>query len=146
MICCANKENCFDGAGNLNSNATPAQLKSGFQWVCEYGRTPVVGFLLSRGVAIGEIHRGQTGLHWAAFGGHFEIVNLLLEKNPPLDVRDESWNNTPLGGALHGWAHPPTAANGGRHREIVSRLVAAGSPVESHWLAGKDTDINRDMR
>lgn len=70
----------FNDDGSLKENATRAQLNSGFQWACEYGWTGVVDFLLQRGIEVGEMHRGQTGLHWAAYGGHADIVRLLLER------------------------------------------------------------------
>ncbi len=38
----------FNEDGSLKSNATTAQMKSGFNWACEYGRTSVVDFLLRR--------------------------------------------------------------------------------------------------
>lgn len=119
----------FDVDGNLQAHATAAQMQSGFQWACEYSRTAVVEFLLGRRIDFGAVHRGQTGLHWAAFGGHVDIVKLLLERNAPVNVKDERWQNTPLGWALHGWAYPPEKPPGDYY-EIVRLLVAAGAFVE----------------
>src|SRR5207247_10518438 len=48
--------------GSLKANATTAQMKSGFNWACEYGRTSVVDFTLQKGIEVGERHRGETGL------------------------------------------------------------------------------------
>ncbi len=134
----------FNEDGSLRANATPAQLKSGFQWACEYGRTGVVAFLLRNGIEVGEMHRGQTGLHWAAYGGHFDIVKLLLELKPPINSEDETWCNTPLDWALHGWANPPAEAKGPRYDEVVNLLVAAGSILKPKWMS--DEKVSADAR
>ncbi len=120
----------FDEAGRLKPTASNDQLQSGLQWACEYGHTPVVEFLLQKGIAVKDLHRGQTALHWAAYGGHVEIVKLLLREGAPVHLKDERFGSTPLGWALHAWANPAeTAANTG-HYEIVSALVAAGATVD----------------
>ncbi|MBN8249160.1 MAG: ankyrin repeat domain-containing protein, partial [Verrucomicrobia bacterium] len=122
----------FDPEGRLRSGATPDPLKSGLQWACEYGRTEVVRFLLERGAVPDEIHRGQTALHWAAYGGFAELVTLILQRKPRprVNVQDERWRNTPLGWALHGWAHPPEHSTGVDHYEVVAALIAAGGTVD----------------
>jgi hypothetical protein len=93
----------FNEDGRLKANATMAQMKSGFNWACESGRTSVDDFLLQKGLDVGERHHGETGLHWAAFGGHLDIVRLLLQRKAPVDIKDERFGGTPLGWALYGW-------------------------------------------
>ena len=98
-------ETFFDANGRLRTNATDKQVKDGFTWftwACEYGRSDVVEFLLHRGVNVATKlkHHGQTGLHWAAFGGHANTVRVLLRHNAPVDVKDEAFEGTPLGGKL----------------------------------------------
>jgi ankyrin repeat protein len=70
---------------SLNPRAIAKQMKDGFTWACEYGRTDVVEFLLEHGVDASEVlprpHK-QTGLHWAAFGGHLGTVKALLKRRP----------------------------------------------------------------
>jgi hypothetical protein len=116
--------------GSLKSGATRTQMESGFAWACEYGRTRVVAFLLEKGLLIDAQPHGETGLHWAAYGGHADIVKLLLRRKAPLDIRDRRFGGTPLGWALHGWCYPPPEAKGARYHEIVARLVAAGARVD----------------
>ena len=56
---------------------------------CLYGRTNIVDYLLQRGVnpRAGE-EIGQTGMHFAAHGGHLDTIRLLVDRKVPLDVRN----------------------------------------------------------
>lgn len=128
----------FDDNGRLKADATPEQAQSGFQWACEYGRTPAVDFLLRQGIPFKELHRGQTGLHWAAHCGHADIVKLLLRHGAPVQLKDERFGGTPLGWALHSWANLPEDADRDRYYEIVSALLTAGATVERK-------DISQDL-
>jgi ankyrin repeat protein len=127
----------FDEDGSLKAGATKEQMKSGFNWACEYGWSRVVDFLLQRGIDVGERHRGATGLHWAALGADAETVKLLLERKAPVDVDDETWNGTPLGWALHGWLNPSPEIVRDGYYEVAALLVAAGSAVRAEWLASE---------
>lgn len=113
----------LDAVKQLFDHATPDQIQSGLQWACEYGHTPVVEYLLERGVPIDQVHRGQTALHWASYGGHPDIVRVLLARHAPLDVPDQRWNATPLGWAEYGLENPPGPdARHGDHREVIRLL------------------------
>jgi hypothetical protein len=138
----------FKADGTLKDAATTTQLKDGFTWACEYGRTEVVEYLLDHGVNAGEIlprpHK-QTGLHWAAYGGHLDTVKALLRRHPPLDVKDASFNGTPLGWALHGWWERTDPAQREPYYEIVALLVSAGAPVEPLWLSTENVSADPGM-
>jgi hypothetical protein len=56
-----------------------------------------------------------------------------LIEGSDLNLKDEKYNASPLGSAVHGWGNPP-AGNHGRQREVVVLLVAAGARVEPEWL------------
>lgn len=79
---------------------------------------------------------GATPLHWAAFHGNTEMVELVLQKNPSLEVKDKDFQSTPLGWAIYGSEH-------GWHRErgnypaVVEALLRAGAkpPREIHGSA-----------
>lgn len=139
----------FNPDGTLKPLATIAQLKDGFTWACEYGRTDVVEYLLDHGVDASEVlprpHK-QTGLHWAAHGGHVETVKALLKRRPKLDVRDASFDATPLGWAVHGWwERRDDPAKREPYYEVVALLVAAGAPVEPDWLNAENAKTDPRM-
>jgi len=138
----------FNPDGSLKETATMAQMKDGFTWACEYGRTDVVEYLLGHGIDVGEPlprPHGQTGLHWAAHGGHLDTVKALLERRAPVDVKDQRFDGTPLGWALHGWNEQKRdAARNNVYYDVVALLVAAGATVEPGWL--NDENAHADPR
>ena len=93
------------------------------------------GCCLLTGACPGLPHEVVLGA--AAHGGHVDTVKALLKHRPSLDVRDASFNATPLGWAVHGWweRRHDVAARREPYYEIVALLVAAGSPVEPAWLS-----------
>ena len=137
----------FNDDGSLRPPATPKQMKDGFAWACEFGRTAVVDLLLQRGIEVGEKlpHNGQTGLHWAALGGHVSTVRLLLEREAPVDATDESFGGTPLEWALYGWGSSSALAERSSYYEVVASLVHAGAKLNSMWFEGDDEDRRRSI-
>jgi ankyrin repeat protein len=136
----------FNRNGTLKSNATKTQMHSGFNWACEYGRTAVVDFLVNTGLSVNKIHHGETGLHWAAYGGHADIVRLLLRRNARVDLKDERFGGTPLGWALYAWGESPPGPKRDRYYEIVALLVAAGATVDPAWLNERDRGFPLDRK
>ncbi len=124
----------FKEDGSLRPPATQEQMKDGFAWACEFGRTSVVDFLLQRGMQMDAKlrHDGETGLHWAAYGGHVATVKLLLERGAPIGVKDESYEGTPLGWALYGWGAPERTPRGSYY-QVVALLVRAGAKLDPEW-------------
>jgi len=123
--------NYFNDDGSLKLTATKTQLESGFLYACGYGQTKVVEFLLDKGVEPAT-HGGdgQTGLHCAVIGGYLDTVKLLLQHNPPLEIKN-TYGGTVLDQAL--WS----AAHGGdpeRYIEIFEALIAAGAKLPSHHV------------
>ena len=56
-----------------------------------------IGLLLDAGWPIdARGQHGATALHWAAFHGNTAMVRDLLRRTPPLEVRDNDFDGTPL--------------------------------------------------
>ena len=138
----------FDAEGRPK-NTTTAQMKDGFTWACEYGRTDVVEYLLDHGINAGELlprPHGQTGLHWAAHGGHIDAVKALLRRGAPVSARDKRFGGTPLDWALHGWIERNAdAAVGKCYRDVVRSLIAAGASVDPGWLRNENVRADQLM-
>lgn len=130
----------FNEDGTLKGGATEQQMKDGFSWACEYGRTEVVDFLLEKGMDVGANLRphGQTGLHWAAYGGFAETVRVLLQRNAPVNAIDDSFGGTALGWALYAWAGGGPHAGNSSYYDVAKLLVTAGGTVDEAWLAESD--------
>jgi len=76
-----------------------------------------------------------------------DTVKALLTRRPALDVRDASFNGTPLDWALHGWSErrDRDTAQARPYYEVVALLVAAGAPVDPAWLAAGDAAVDSLM-
>jgi hypothetical protein len=72
-----------------------------------------------------------------------ETVKLLLRRGASVDVKDERFDGTPLGWALHGLAEETNALRE-PHYEVVALLVEAGSTVPPAWL--DDESVKADER
>jgi ankyrin repeat protein len=120
----------FDGDGNLTPSGTKEQMESGFLYACGYGASEVAEFLLDRGVDPGTHNdRGQTGLHWAMYGPHVDVVRILLRHGAPVNARD-AMESTALHWGLQGWAMTSDAREREGYYEVVGLLVSAGADVD----------------
>jgi ankyrin repeat protein len=122
--------------GSLAGGTTERQMKDGFSWACEYGRTGVVEFLLQHGMDAAAKLRphGQTGLHWAAYGGHAETVRVLLQHGAPVDVKDDTIGTAPLDWALYAWGGGREHWAGDGYHDVVEQLLDAGARVDEGAL------------
>lgn len=75
---------------------------------------------------------GETALHWAALLGEYRLAERLIGGSD-IDLKDERYNSTPLGWAVHG-RYNPAAGNQGKQCEVAALLVSAGATVEPEWL------------
>jgi hypothetical protein len=71
-------------------------------------------------------------------GGHSDIVRILIAHGALIDVKDDRFQATPLGWALHGWGHRGEGTPAEPYYDVVRQLVAAGAPVKDHWLADEE--------
>ena len=126
----------FSIDGSVTGGATELQMRDGFSWACEYGRADVVDFLLRSGMDVASKLRphGQTGLHWAAYGGHAATVRVLLQHHAPVEVKDDRFKTPPLGWAMHAWSGGREHWAGDGYYDIVEQLLHAGARVDADWL------------
>jgi ankyrin repeat protein len=73
----------------------------------QHGHTEVVRILLEAGEDPSRYnpeghHSHSTPLHQAVWGGHLDLVRLLVERGARLDIRDTVYEATPLGWAEYG--------------------------------------------
>ena len=95
-------------------------------------------FLLQQGIDLQSFDgTQQTALHSAAIGGQLEVIKLLLEFKPPLEIKNV-YGGTVLGQTL--WS----AAHGGDTKTyvaIIELLIEAGAKVpERHVPVNKQID------
>jgi len=70
------------------------------------GCTATARMLIEAGCPAGTIDEGATALHWAAYQGNADLVDVLLDHGAPTDVRDARFDGTPLDWAEHGSKEP----------------------------------------
>jgi hypothetical protein len=70
-------------------------------------------------------------------------VKILLTRHAPVDVKDESFDGTPLDWALHGdgLRRPRRTL----YYEVVGLLLAAGATVQLEWLSDENARTNPRM-
>jgi len=85
----------------------------------------------------------ETALHWAAHTGLRRLVERLLTKGADVNSRDDRYNSTPQGWAIHGRFSSHPGRQPDRHG-VAALLVAAGAIVESECLT--DEDVRSDPR
>ena len=96
-------------------------------------------------VAHPEHSHGYTPLHNAAWAGSADLVELLIARGHPVDIRDPGYNATPLGYALHDCLvekrHPE-----GEFARVVAALLKAGSPLDGVKYPTGDALLDEVLR
>ena len=121
----------LDIVTRLLPSATGKQLNDAFAWACQFGRIEVVEFLLSHGIDINARlrHNGQTGLHWAAWGAHTDVVKLLLARGARVDIKDETYEGRPLDWALYARKNRTDMPDPAAYDEVIELLGGATPPA-----------------
>ncbi len=104
----------------------------GFLYACGYGYPAVVKFLLERGINPNLPNRdGQTGLHWAMYGPHLDVVRLLLKSGAQVNVREAASRATPLDWAVRAWGRTSDVHwRVHSYCQALAMLVRAGATVD----------------
>jgi ankyrin repeat protein len=95
-------------------------------WAAKYGHTPVVEFLLDRGVPIAATD-DMTPLHWAAARGHTSVIALLLNRGAPLEALNR-YGGTVLDSTL--WFVDNAPIPGVDYAPVIRQLVDAGARTD----------------
>ena len=61
-----------------------------------------------------------------------------------MNLKDEKYNSSPLGWAIHGCYSSP-AGNHGKQREVAALLVRAEATVETTWLESENVHTDALM-
>lgn len=108
-------------------SGVPDALAEAFTCACFLGETSVARELLAHGVEPhGGSGTGMNALHWAANRGQLETVRMLLERQPPLEVRN-MYGGTVLSGTVWSAIHEPRPG----HLAIIEALLRAGARADA---------------
>jgi ankyrin repeat protein len=128
------------------------QMESAFLYACGAGSVAAADFLLDRGADLAAHNEeGQTGLHWAAWGAHIDVIRLLLNRGASVHIRDNRFHAVPLDMALWLWDNTTDKEERERCYEAVALLARSGSKLDRHhWRepqgAGMLGKIDADPR
>ena len=119
----------LDLVRHLADVAAREQLERALIMAAQYGRHEVVEHLLDRGVDVGASD-GMTALHWAAGGGHLDMMKMLIARGAPLETQNE-YGGTVLDSTLW-FAHTGRGAPvmGIDYPAAIRMLIAAGAKTD----------------
>jgi ankyrin repeat protein len=96
-------------------------------------------------VAHPEHNHGYTPLHNAAWAGSGELVELLISRGHPVDIRDPGYDATPLEYALYDCLvekrHPE-----GEFVRVIKALLKAGIPLKGVKYPTGDAELDQVLR
>lgn len=117
----------IEAHGDLTRTLTPAERRH-LAHAARNDDTAAARLMLQAGWPVSDVF-GQhhaTALHWAAWHGNVELVELILLHNPPLEDSSNEFGATPLGWAIHG-SENAWHRERGDHVEAVEILLEAGA-------------------
>lgn len=113
-----------------------AHVERALIWAATLSRLAVTKFLAGQRIDLSVTdEQGFTPLHWAAFQGHEDVVEVLLHRNAPLEARN-NYGGTVLGSTIWASMHVDGIFRTGGFTSvdyipIVERLLAAGARVDA---------------
>lgn len=121
--------------GTLLNGATEREVEEGFRNASWYGQVDAIRYLLGAGFDVTRCFEdGATGLHHAAYDGNPDVVELLLARGAPVEVRDRTHNGNALDWALWAWgADNRLRDDPSPYYTVIAMLVRAGETVKPAW-------------
>jgi ankyrin repeat protein len=116
-----------------------AQQAAAMIHAAERGNTAAVALMLDLGFPVDA--RGDDGgtvLHAAAYAGSAPAVRLLLDRGAGLEVRDTTWDSTPIEWAAVGSGEQPAGHPHPDWTDVVQALLDAGASAQSITLSPDD--------
>ena len=107
-------------------------------------RVPMAKALLDAGLDLSVEDGGHSPMHWAAWFGYPEVIELFLRYGPDLEARNR-YGGTPLSVAIYASRHCQESNSLEKKREreanyirVANLLIAAGAEVHE-WMLGLGT-------
>ena len=126
-------------AANHAANSTDKDGVSLIKWCAYYGDASAIKFLLSKGESLKSLG-DNLDLNGAAFHGHWQLCQFLIENGADVNHPLPDTGETPLHAAL-------CKANSGAHTHVIRVLLAAGANPNSTTKEGAETGgFMRDCR
>ena len=116
-----------DAARNNNMAAVNAMLRRGF---------PVTA----------RSQHDATPLHWAAYHGNPEMLQTVLQHNPPIDAKDGQYQGTAMDWLIHGALNPWRGISTGRYDECARLLLDAGAELDEASLPTGNEHLDEVLR
>lgn len=139
LIAAGRTDRVLDFIGEGGSATTDANGASLIQWCAYYGDVSAVRFLLSHGEDLHHLGM-DLGLNAAAFHGHWQLCQFLLENAAPVNGALSDSGETPLHSAL-------CSDDRIRYDPVVMVLLAAGADPNARTIPGVETGaFMRDCR
>lgn len=126
-------------ASGGRSSSVDAKGTSLIQWCAYYGDVSALRYLLSQGESLQQLGL-DFGLNAAAFHGHWQLCQFLLENSAPVSRALPDTGETPLHSAL-------CSEDRVRYDPVVRVLLAAGACPNATTVPGMETGaFMRDCR
>lgn len=95
-------------------------------------------------VDIPETNHGYSPLHNAAWDGNTDLVNLLIERGHPVNVRDPNHNCTPLGFCVYAAVEARKTSHD--YAGVIDRLIQAGAEIDSSMFPTGHKEIDKILK
>ena len=104
---------------------TRGQIEMALVWACKFGRDEVARYLLDVGVsALAQDNFQMTALHWASASGLLDVMDTLLSRGAPLEVRN-TWGGTVLDSTT--WFVVNAPMPNADYPRVIEKLLQAGA-------------------